>query len=613
MAPFTGKCQQALRPLIALLLLAFVGCLVGGCGSAARRPTPTVQLSPTPDLPPADEVAFAFLQAWERGDYAAMYSLLAPSARATVSEEDFEAAYLGLADEATLLGITSQILASFQPGTQAEVSFAVTFKSAFVGDFGVQNQMPLNFEEGRWGVSWSPALILPQLSDETVVRMTTWAPSRGNIYDREGRGLAVQGELVEVGVVPGEIEDEWTLLAQLSAVLGIPAADIQEKYASAQPYWYVPVGEITPEVAQANYPVLSTAPGVQMREAWTRSYRDEIVAPHVVGVMGPIPSEEIDQWRQEGYTGDEMVGWMGLERWGEPYLAGERGGRLEILSQQGQVVAVLAEKPSRESSSLYTTFDREFQQTVQEILGEQLGAIAVLEVETGRVLALATYPNFDPNIFATGISSWEWQRLQADGRRPLVNRATQGTYPPGSVFKIVTMAAGMEAGGLTANSSFICRGTWTGLGPQWPKTCWLRSGHGNIPLSRALTVSCDITFYQVGLVLNGVGYEVLPDYARSFGLGAKTGIEVEEDPGLVPDPEWKLQAKGEGWAPGDTVNLAIGQGELLVTPLQVATFMAAVGNGGTLYQPQTVEMIASESDSPEWSFQPVVSGELPVS
>ena len=613
MAPFAGKRQQALRPLVALLILAFLVCFVGGCGSAARTPTPTVQSSPTPDLPPADEVAFAFLQAWERGDYAAMYSLLAPSARATVSEEDFEAAYLEVADEATLLGITSQILASFQPGTQAEVSFAVTFKSAFVGDFEVQNQMPLNFEEGRWGVSWSPALILPQLSDETVVRMTTWAPSRGNIYDREGRGLAVQGELVELGVVPGEIEDEWTLLAQLSAVLGIPAADIQEKYASAQPYWYVPVGEITPEVAQANYPVLSTAPGVQMREAWTRSYRDEIVAPHVVGVMGPIPSEEIDQWRQEGYTGDEMVGWMGLERWGEPYLAGERGGRLEILSQQGQVVAVLAEKPSRESSSVYTTFDREFQQTVQEILGEQLGAIAVLEVETGRVLALATYPNFDPNIFATGISSWEWERLQADGRRPLVNRATQGTYPPGSVFKIVTMAAGMEAGGLTANSSFICRGTWTGLGPQWPKTCWLRSGHGNIPLNRALTVSCDITFYQVGLVLNGVGYEVLPDYARSFGLGAKTGIEVEEDPGLVPDPEWKLQTKGEGWAPGDTVNLAIGQGELLVTPLQVATFMAAVGNGGILYQPQTVEMIASEPDRAEWSFQPVVLGQLPVS
>lgn len=621
MKPLTGdrpaapKCVSGLfaRPLVALLALALLVPVATGCGFSALDPTPTTQPSPTPVLPPADEVAFAFLQAWERSDYEAMYSLLSRAAQAEVAEEEFTNTYLEVSDEATLLGVTTQILGSYQPDTQAEVSFEVAFETAFVGDFASQNQMGLTYEAGRWGINWSPALILPQLGDETLVRMTTWAPSRGNIYDRNGRGLAVQGELVEVGVVPGEIEDEWTLLAQLSAVLGVPAADIQERYASAQPYWYVPLGQITPQVAEANYPVLSTAPGVQLREAWTRSYREEILAPHVVGVMGPIPSEEIDQWRAQGYTGDEMVGWMGLERWGEPYLAGERGGRLEILSQRGQVVAVLAEKPSRESSSIYTTFDREFQKTVQEILGEQLGAIAVLEVDTGRVLALATYPNFDPNLFATGISPWEWQSLQADQRRPLVNRATQGTYPAGSVFKIVTMSAGMEAGGLTASSSFLCRGTWTGLGPQWPKTCWLRSGHGNIPLNRALTVSCDITFYQVGLMLNGVGHDVLPDYARRFGLGAKTGIEVEEDPGLVPDPDWKIQAKGEGWAPGDTVNLAIGQGELLVTPLQIATVLAAVGNGGTIYRPQTVEMIATEPESPEWSFEPVEASQLPVS
>ncbi len=608
-----GKGNNACRSVMALLAIAFLVPLVAGCGSAASSPTPTIQPSPTPDLPPADEVAFAFLQAWEREDYAAMYSLLSSSAREGISEEEFGTTYLDVAKEAVLAGVTTQLLASYQPDAHAEVSFKATFKSVFFGDFEVQNQMPLIFEEGRWGVGWSRALILPQLSEETLVWMTTWAPSRGNIYDLNGRGLAVQGELVEVGVVPGEIEHEWVLLTQLSHLLGIPAADIQEMYANAEPDWYVPVGQISPRVAEAYYSELSTTPGVQLREAWTRSYREDTVAPHIVGVVGPVPSEEIDQWRAQGYDGDEMVGWTGLERWGEPYLAGERGGRLEILNQQGQVVAVLAEKPSRESSSLYTTFDRDFQQTVQWILGTQLGAIVVLEVETGRVLAMATYPVFDPNLFATGISPWEWQRLQADSRRPLVNRATQGTYPPGSVFKIVTMSAGMEAGGLTASSSFLCRGTWTGLGPQWPKTCWLRSGHGNIPLNRALTVSCDITFYQVGLMLNGVGHEVLPDYAKRFGLGAKTGIEVEEDPGLVPDPSWKIQTKGEGWAPGDTVNLAIGQGELLVTPLQIATILAAVGNGGTMYRPQTVQMIATDPNNPEWIFQPVQLGQLPVS
>lgn len=605
------RCLARLRVFI--LVSALLALVVAGCGFPLLRPTPTMSPVPTLDLPPADEVAFAFLQAWQRNDYAAMYSLLSPTAQEQIAEDAFTATYLQVAEEATLLGLKTQVLAAYQPDTYAEVSFSVGFETALVGEFQVQNLMPLAFEEGRWGVDWSPALILPQLSDDTFVRLTTWTPSRGNIYDRNGLGLAVQGELVEVGVIPGEIEDEASLLAQLSAVLGESPANIQARYSGALADWYVPLGEIDPGTAQAYYDALGSTPGVEMREAWTRSYREEIIAPHVVGVVGPIPREEVDRWRAQGYSGDEMVGQMGLERWGEPYLAGERGGRLEILTNKGELVAVLAERSSRESSSLYTTLDREFQKKVQDILGESLGAIAVLEAQTGRVLALATYPIFDPNPFATGVSPTQWQSLQADSRRPLVNRATQGTYPPGSVFKVLSMAAGMEDGGLTATSSFLCRGTWTGLGPEWSKTCWLRSGHGNIPLAKALTVSCDITFYQVGLMLNGVEQELLPDYARSFGLGERTGIEVEEEIGLVPDPTWKIQAKGEGWAPGDTVNLAIGQGELQVTPLQIAAMMAGVGNGGTLYRPQVVEMIAADPNNPEWMFEPVAAAQLPVS
>lgn len=600
------------RSGVLVSMLAVLVLLGTGCGTVALRPSPTVRPSPTANLPPADEVAFAFLQAWEGEEYAAMYSLLSPTSQGQVPEDAFTGAYVQVVEEATLLRVTSQILAAFQSDTQAQVSFSSVFQTALVGEFEVENQMRLAFEGGRWGVVWSPALILPQLSDETFVRLTTWSPSRGNIYDRNGLGLAVQGELVEVGVIPGQIEDQAALLSQLSGVLGEAPADLQTRYSGAQPDWYVPLGQISPEVAQMHFSLLSSTPGIEMREAWTRSYRQEIIAPHVVGVIGPIPEEEVDQWRAQGYSGDEMVGQMGLERWGEPHLAGERGGRLEILTQKGQLVAVLAEASSRESSSLYTTFEREFQKEVQDILGQKLGAIAVIEAQTGRVLALATYPTFDPNPFATGISDWQWQGLQADYRRPLVNRATQGTYPPGSVFKVVTMTAGMEDGGLTAASSFLCRGTWTGLGPEWPKTCWLRSGHGNVPLDKALTVSCDITFYQVGLMLNGLDQEVLPAYARKFGFGARTGVEVEENAGLVPDPAWKIQTRGEGWAPGDTVNLAIGQGELLVTPLQVATMMAAVGNGGTLYRPQVVEMIAADPGSPDWSFEPAVVAELPI-
>ncbi|MFC2037099.1 penicillin-binding protein 2 [Chloroflexota bacterium] len=575
--------------------------------------SPTVVPTPTLKLPPADEVAFEFLQAWERDDYPAMYILLSPASQDAYPEDLFTAIYGQAVAEAAISGITSRVLAAYQPDTRAEVAFVTTFQTALFGDLEIQNEMPLSFVEGRWGIDWSPALVFPQLSDGSYLQLTTRSPSRGNIYDRNGLGLAVQGEMVEVGVVPNQIEDETAVLDQLAAVLGELPSDLQARYANANPDWYIPLGRISAETGQDYYSALNSTPGIELRPAWTRSYRQDSIAPHIVGVVGPIRQEEINLWRAEGYEGDEMVGWMGLERWGEPYLAGERGARLEIVTAQGQQIAVLAEKPPRESSSLYATFDRQFQKQVQDILGQRLGAIVVLEANSGRVLALATYPNFDPNPFATGIDEQQWLDLQSDPRRPLVNRSTQGIYPPGSVFKVVTTAAGLEAGGLTRDSEFLCQGTWTGLGPELPKPCWLSSGHGWIPLDRALTTSCDITFYQVGLLLDGVDPEMLPDYARGFGFGAPTGIQGEEGAGQVPDPAWKRMAKGEGWAPGDAVNLSIGQSELLATPLQVASMMAAVGNGGTLYRPNLVEMIASDPASPAWTFEPVALAQLPVS
>jgi penicillin-binding protein 2 len=607
--------KRGFRIPLLIVAASLVFGVVAGCGVEVSTPVPTVPPTPTLDLPPADEIAFAFLQAWERDDYAAMYSLLSLAARERYSEEEFIATYRQVVDEAIILSVAPRILAAYQPDVRAEVTFAADFQTALAGDFEVQNQMALAYEGGRWGVDWSPALIFPQLSDGTFVRLTTQVPSRANIYDRNGLGLAVQGEQlqVEVGVVPDRMQDEAALLAQLSAVLGQSVEDLRARYAGVPADWYVPLGRISAEAAQTYYEALDSTPGIEMQRLWTRSYNQDGIAPHVVGIIGPIPSEEIDLWRSQGYSGDEMVGQMGLERWGEPYLAGERGGRLEILTGKGKIVAVLAETSAQENRSLYTTFDREFQKEVQDILGERLAAIAVLEAQTGRVLALATYPSFDPNLFPTGIGVREWQSLQADPRRPLVNRATQGTYPPGSVFKVTTTMAGMDAGGLTASSDFICQGTWTGLGPQWPKTCWARNGHGRIPLHKALTVSCDITYYQIGLLLNGLDQNVLPDYARQCGFGALTGIEVEESPGLLPDPAWKIQAKGEGWAPGDAVNLAIGQGELLASPLQVAMLLAAVGNGGTLYRPHVVEMIASDPTNPDWTFEPEAVAQLPVS
>ena len=604
---------------LSLLALTMLLPLATGCSFTGDLPLPveialpTLSPVPSPSLPPADEVALAFLQAWERDDYPAMYSLLSPDSQRAYAEDFFVSTYHQVTKEATITTKATRILAAYQPDTHAQVSFAVDFQTDQVGSFGIENLMDLSLVQGRWGVNWSPALILPQLSDGTWVRMTTQIPARGNIYDRSGLGLAVQGQIVEIGVVPGQIQDETAVLAQLSEVLGVDQAELRARYADVKPDWFVPLGRVSTEVGKRYYANLSSTPGIEIREAWMRSYRPELIAPHLVGVIGPIPMEEAELWHEQGYGRDEMVGWMGLERWGEPYLSGERGRRLEVVSAQGEQIAVLADKPPSESSNLYTTFDREFQQQVQEILGQRTGSIAVLEAATGRVLALATYPTFDSNQFSGGISEQEWLQLEDDPLHPLLNRATQGSYPAGSVFKIITMASAMEAADLSANSTFDCDGVWNGLGPELPKTCWLSSGHGQISLAQALIVSCDITFYQVGLLLNELDPGLLPDYARRFGFGSRTGIEVEENAGMVPDPIWKMQAKGEGWAPGDAVNLAIGQSELLVTPLQIAAALAAVGNGGTLYRPSLVESISADPEKPDWIFEPTAVGQIPVS
>jgi penicillin-binding protein 2 len=594
-----------------LMLVAFI-LIAGGLSSCWDGSTPPPSLTPTSVPGRAEEVAEAFLAAWERSDYELMYNLLTPTSQATVTEDGLAHTYQAVAAEATITSVEAQLRAALQEGEQAHVAYAVTLDTALLGSLDVENEMTLRYEGGRWGVVWSPQLIFPQLTTGNLVHLTPRAPARANIYDRNGLGLAVEGAMVTVGVVPGQIEDEGTLLAELSRLLGLAPAEIQARYAGSPEDWFVPIADISVEQSQAHYATLSAIPGVDFREKTVRAYNG--IAPHAVGYLGAIPAEELSDWQSLGYSGDELVGRSGLERWGEPYLAGERGGTLSVVTPEGNVVAVLKDRPATASRSVYSTLDREFQRQVEELLGQRPGAVVVMDPRNGQVLAMVSYPRFDPNLFVGGISNENWQALANDPGRPLLNRAIQGTYPPGSVFKIVTLAAAMEGLGLTRQFTFNCTGWWTGLGPEWGKPCWLSTGHGVIDPVTALTASCDYSFYEMGLLLDGMDPLLLPDYARAFGLGDLTGLDdFAESPGLVPDNDWKLQTLGEGWAPGDSVNLSIGQGYLLVTPLQVARLMAAVANGGTLYRPQLALKVAAGPDSPELIVEPEAMGQLPIS
>ncbi|MDY7040839.1 MAG: NTF2-like N-terminal transpeptidase domain-containing protein, partial [Chloroflexota bacterium] len=402
--------RRTLSFLVALTLIT------GVLSSCRDNSTPPPAPTPTPVPGRAEEIAKAFLTAWERNDYGLMYGLLTPSSQATITQEGLANTYQAVATEATITHIRTQLRAALQEGEQAQVAYAVTMDTALLGPLEAENEMTLHYEGGRWGVAWSPQLIFRQLTAGNLVHLTLRAPSRANIYDRNGLGLAVEGTMVTVGVVPGQIEDEDTLLAELSRVLGMDPAAIQARYTGARPDWFVPVADISVEQSQAHYAALNAIAGVDFREKTVRAYNG--IAPHAVGYLGAIPAEELSDWQALGYSGDELVGRSGLERWGEPYLAGERGGTLSVVTPGGDVVAILKDRPAAASRSVYSTLDREFQHQVEELLGQRPGAVVVMDSHSGQVLAMASYPRFDSNLFVGGISEESWQTLINDPGRP---------------------------------------------------------------------------------------------------------------------------------------------------------------------------------------------------
>lgn len=576
-----------------------------GVVAAQGNPTPT-------SLPSADGTAATFLAAWANGDYASMYQLLTDADRAKISLEEFKARYFAALREATTVGIRTELRSLLSEGTQATAGFHVDWQTALFGRLKVDNIMPLVWENGHWAVDWSSRLVHPQLNDDYLMVRLDRVPMRGHIYDRNGLGLAVQGPVVSIGVVPGRIKDRQAVLAALTAVTGLRSEDIEAKIDSARPDWLVQLANIDPQVSVANDKMLSALDGIVRQESKVRVYRSGNLAAHLIGHMGAIPPAELSQWQARGYRGDEKVGLTGIEGWGESYLAGRRGGRLTILTSQYQEVAQLAEAPARPGDNIYLTIDKGLQADAENILGQRRGALVVLDPNTGFVLAMATYPRFDPNIFVKGADVATWNQLEYDAGRPLVERGCQEAYFPGSVFKVVTMMAGMQKLGLTANSTFTCTGTWNRLGNEFVKTCWKKEGHGVINLMDGLTQSCDVVFYEVGLALQNLDPFALPQVARACGLGQPTGIEIPgEASGVVPDPKWKMEEWGQDWYPGETVNMAIGQGDLKATPLQMARLMAAIANRGTLYRPQLVQRIVERGGTERLS-QPQPVGKLPA-
>ncbi|MGB7538233.1 MAG: penicillin-binding transpeptidase domain-containing protein [Anaerolineales bacterium] len=612
--------RRAETAVLAILVIAGVIAVVGWLrpgfqlfpGSSASTLTPSETEIPHPPSP--EGAARAFLDGWQSKDYSKMYSLLSTPARDALSEEEFTAFYKNVGLQTTLRSLDYAITSVEVTPTDATVQFEVTLRTVILGDITEPTRMLLKYQQDAWKVVWDGQTVLPDLENGNKLVLHREAPARGNIYDREGLPLAVEAEVVEVGVIPGEITDEDAVLARLSAALRVPRELIRLKIAESMPDEYLPVGETGAEDIPGGYESLAALGGVYVNTSTRRYYYGGGVGSTVVGYTSKISTELLADYLARGYSGNETVGMSGLEKSAEADLAGGQGGTLMLTGPDDTPLKILAKAEPKPAMDVYTTLDRDLQAQIERtVLGPYNGAVVVLNRNTGEVLAMVSSKRYDNNLFTPGSFNGGYlvQGILNDPDGPLNNRAATGSYPLGSVFKIITMAAGLESGLFTPESVYDdATGIYVG-GDGVERTDWTvekeMKPHGKITFEQCLVQSCNPCFWNVGETLYNKDPMRVSDMAAAFGLGSATGIPgLDEFAGVVPGPG------GTAWNVSHALDQAVGQGSLLVTPLQVADFTAAVGNGGTLYRPQILLSIRPPEGDPVLSFSPAVRGLLPL-
>jgi penicillin-binding protein 2 len=608
-----------------LLILSLIlsACASGTATISTPQPTPSAS---TPSVLPTAGVAVTsvpdprltattFLTDWQAEKFSDMYDMLTGVGQDAITRDKFVQRFIDISVNLTLQKVDFEILQSITNPTSAQVAYRLTFKTAILGDLARDNiTMNLSLEKKTWKVQWDDGLIMPELKGGNKLQIEYKVPSRGDIYDRTGNVIAATADAVALGIIPGQIVDnqESALVSLLSTLTGQTTQAIRALYANAGPDWYIPVGEASAQDANDHGDLITAlnGHGLVVTPFRSRYYFDGGVGPHVIGYVQPIFKEDLIHYQRLGYSGSEKVGKAGLEKWAENALAGQRGATLRVISPSGQTVAILAQRDSQPAQMIYTTQDKQLQLLAQKAIIGFTGAIVVMERDTGRILAMVSSPDYDPNLFEpTNYNNGKGlPAMLSDPNTPLINRATQGLYPLGSVFKIVMMSAALESGLYTADTTYQCGSYFRELPGVTLKDWTVDHGQppsGLLTLPQGLMRSCDPFFYHIGLDLyRQKGDQFVSNIARGFGLGKPTGVDqIAEDGGNMPDPVNE----------DDSVQESIGQGRILVTPLQVASFVAAVGNGGTLFRPQVVEKITSPDGVPSFTFAPIVNSKLPVS
>lgn len=442
-----------------------------------------------------------------------------------------------------------------------------------------------------------------------------YAP-RGLILDRENRVLAGNTLSFDLELVREDMQlPEEELLAEVSRVVDLPVGQLVErvdKYRSLQEFRPIVLKEnLSLEEVSHFASRRESYAGIRVRQKHLRHYDGHELGAHMMGYVGEVTAEQVGRVVHGNLTlqpGD-LVGKAGLELKYNEALQGANGLKQMVVNSLGREIREHDREPPIQGATVRLTIDRDLQQAAEEAFGEETGAAIFLEPDSGRILALVSRPVFDPNRFAVRLSGEFWRSIITNPEHPLQNRAIQSKYPPGSAFKVIMATAALEEGVITPATARTCRGATRIYNHTF--RCWRAGGHGTVALKEAIQKSCNVYFYHLGAQL---GIDTIHKWAARFGLGSLTGIDLDpETPGTIPSVAWKRQMFDKPWYPGETISIAIGQGYLEVTPVQLAVAMATVGNGGTRWQPYLVEEIEPHDGYYEnRRFEPRKTGELGV-
>ena len=534
------------------------------------------------------DTAQAYIDAWSALDFEKMYDTLSNDSQESIDKDKFVERYETILSAIQLNNVELSPQELIQEEDKAFLPLDAVFNTDTVDSFEAHFTLNLVLEEDEWKIVWTPSLIFPDLGPEDQVRIVSKHALRGDITDRKGNPIAIEGEAYTVGAVPGKIPDKQEFAKALAPLLEMEEEKILAELSQdwVKDDTLVPLRNFPLNISQEFKDKLLSVKGVMLASnvvTDSRRYLDNDLYSHVVGYVQRVSAEDLEQ--NKNYSAQDFIGKQGIEAAFEEHLHGIPGYTLFIRDKDNNTKSVIAERPPKNGNTVSLTLDPKLQEISYNALKDHVGAIVALDGNTGEVLAMVSYPNYDPNIFPNGVLPSKWKELSEHPDKPFINRATYALYPPGSTLKPFSAVMALEEGIINEDTVVkeAEKNSWTPNIDGWNGQPITRTNHpaGPVNLDRALVWSDNIYFAWAALQMP---YETFESYAQRFGIGQPLPFDLPVSQSIIKN-------EGTNWSKRLLAVSSIGQGEILMTPLQIAAMYTAFLNQGDIILPQIIREI----------------------